>query len=275
MGLADLHIHTICSPDGTGTVRAVLKRAAEVGLDVIAITDHDEIRAALEGADLAPSYGLHVIPGVEVSTADGHLLALFVHRRPPVGLSASDTVRWVRDEGGLCIAPHPGQGRQSLSFQVLQQVLKDPQIAPSLVGMEVFNASAVHQKRNHIAMATVREMGWSLALIGNSDAHMVRMIGSATTCFPGHTPEELWKALISRNTEVAVAESLSRSALFLRWGAHLALRYIGWVTVNHHPDAPLRKAWIGLAALHTSRVARETSHGYPLGPKIPPAQFLG
>ena len=43
MGLADLHMHTIYSYDGTATVPAVLRRAHEIGLDVIAITDHDEV----------------------------------------------------------------------------------------------------------------------------------------------------------------------------------------------------------------------------------------
>lgn len=247
MGLADLHIHTIYSPDGTGTVRAVLRRAAEVGLDVIAITDHDEIRAALEGVDLAPSYGLHVIPGSEVSTADGHLLALFIRRNPPTGLSLSETLHWVRDAGGLCIAPHPGNGHPSLAFRTIRQALGDSQIAPFLVGMEVFNAGIVPLKRNHIATATGR--GLPLAPVSNSDAHVMHMIGTAATYFPGRTSEELREALLNRNTEVAVAESGSRPALLLRWGANLALRYTGWVTVNRHPDAPLRKAWIGLAAL--------------------------
>lgn len=249
MGLADLHIHTIYSPDGTGTVRAVLKRAAEVGLDVIAITDHDEICAALEGMDLAPSYGLHVVPGVEVSTAEGHLLALFVHRRPPTGLSVGDTVRWVRDEGGLCVVPHPGQGRQSLSFPTIRQALNDPEIAPFLVGMEAFNASAVRQKRNSIAMATAQEMGFPLALVSSSDAHMVRMIGLAATYFPGNTPQDLREALLNRSTSVAVMEAKPRATLFLEWAGHLALRYTGWVTVNRHPDAPLRKAWVGLTTI--------------------------
>ncbi len=228
MGLADLHIHTIYSIDGTGTVRAVLKRAREVGLDVIAITDHDEIRAALEGLEMAPSYGLHVVPGVEVSTADGHLLALFIRHIPPAGLALGDTLRWIRDEGGLAIAPHPGRGRQSLSFRTIQQALNDPHIAPFLVGIEVFNASAVRLKRNDIAADVAK--GWPLAPVSNSDAHLVRMIGTAATCFPGRTSEELYEALVNRHTEVAVAERGPRSALFLKWGAQLALRYTGWVT---------------------------------------------
>jgi predicted metal-dependent phosphoesterase TrpH len=53
MGLADLHIHTVYSYDGTASVPAVLARAKQVGLDVIAITDHDEIRGALRAFELA------------------------------------------------------------------------------------------------------------------------------------------------------------------------------------------------------------------------------
>src|ERR671919_2208950 len=78
MGLADLHIHTVYSYDGTASVPAVLARAKQVGLDVIAITDHDEIRGALKAFELAPQFGIEVIPGIEITTAKGDLLALFV-----------------------------------------------------------------------------------------------------------------------------------------------------------------------------------------------------
>ena len=62
MGTADLHIHSIYSYDATTTVRAILKQAADVGLNVIAVTDHDEIRGSFEAAQLAPQYGLEAIP---------------------------------------------------------------------------------------------------------------------------------------------------------------------------------------------------------------------
>jgi predicted metal-dependent phosphoesterase TrpH len=57
MGLADLHIHTIYSYDGTASVPAVLARAKQIGLDVIAITDHDEIVGSLKALELSPSMG--------------------------------------------------------------------------------------------------------------------------------------------------------------------------------------------------------------------------
>ena len=77
MGLADIHIHTIYSYDATTTVRGVLKQASSSGLNVIAITDHNDIRGAFDARELASQYNLEVIPGVEVNTRDGHLLAMF------------------------------------------------------------------------------------------------------------------------------------------------------------------------------------------------------
>jgi predicted metal-dependent phosphoesterase TrpH len=83
MGTADLHIHSTYSYDATTTVRAILKHASDVGLDVIAVTDHDDIRGSLEARELAPQYGIEAIPAVEISTKDGHLVALFVESLPP------------------------------------------------------------------------------------------------------------------------------------------------------------------------------------------------
>ena len=83
MGLADIHMHTLFSYDGTATVPAVLNRASQVGLDMIAITDHDEIRGALMAEQLAPKFGIQVIPGVEITTAEGDLLALSIRKLIP------------------------------------------------------------------------------------------------------------------------------------------------------------------------------------------------
>ena len=106
MGFADLHIHSAYSHDATVTFRAVLKQAADVGLDVIAVTDHDEIRGSLEARDLAPKYGIEAIPAAEVSTSQGHVLALFIETLPPAGLSLLDTLSHIGRQGGVAIAPH-------------------------------------------------------------------------------------------------------------------------------------------------------------------------
>jgi predicted metal-dependent phosphoesterase TrpH len=106
MGLADLHIHTIYSYDGTASVPAVLRHAKQIGLEVIAITDHDEITGSLKALELAPDYGLEVIPGIEVTSAEGDLLALSITENIPRDLPLIETVLKVHELGGFCIAPH-------------------------------------------------------------------------------------------------------------------------------------------------------------------------
>ena len=86
LGRCDPHIHTTYS-DGLGSPREVVERAMALGLDVIAITDHDSVQGALEARELAAraGYPLDVIVGSEVTTARGvHLLALFVEERLPM-----------------------------------------------------------------------------------------------------------------------------------------------------------------------------------------------
>jgi 3',5'-nucleoside bisphosphate phosphatase len=63
----DLHSHSRVS-DGTTSPAAVVRRAAEVGLDVIALTDHDTAAGWDEAAAAASSAGIGFVPGVELST---------------------------------------------------------------------------------------------------------------------------------------------------------------------------------------------------------------
>ena len=132
MGLADLHIHTIYSYDGTAAVPAVLSQAKETGLDVIAITDHDEFKGALKAFELAPEFGIEVIPGIEISTAEGDLLALNVTRKIERDHSLARTVLKVGELGGTCIAPHPmdnGFSMHSLGSYPIMKALRDPDVA--------------------------------------------------------------------------------------------------------------------------------------------------
>ncbi|GAB4431589.1 MAG: hypothetical protein Kow002_19820 [Anaerolineales bacterium] len=107
MGKADLHIHTTYSYDGSTSVRDTLKYASEAGLDVIAITDHDTVYGSFAGRELASQYGLEVIPGLEVSTKEGHLLALYVEKNIPPKRPLIETLQRIDDLGGIAIAPHP------------------------------------------------------------------------------------------------------------------------------------------------------------------------
>jgi predicted metal-dependent phosphoesterase TrpH len=205
MGLADLHIHSIHSYDGTTPVPALLEYVAnETALDVIALTDHDVLEGTLAAIELAPHYGLEVIPGVEVSTCEGHLLALFVTQLVPRGRSLVDTVLFVRDLGGLCIVPHPG-GPWSwyVNEASIQRALQVPGVAETLVGIESYNASLPTLAANRHAKAIGERVG--LTPVGSSDAHTPWMIGLGATHFPGTTAADLRQALTIGTTEVVSA----------------------------------------------------------------------
>ncbi len=243
MGLADLHTHTIYSYDATSTVRAVLKYAAQhTPLDVIAITDHDEIAGALQALDLAPSYGIEVIPGIEVTSIEGHILALFVTQKIPAGLSLEETVLRTVELGGLCIIPHPmTRGRMGVHPQAIRRALGNPQVAAGLVGVETFNAGLAGAQRDEQAMAECRKL--PLAQVGCSDAHINWIIGMGATAFPGRTAQELRLALVSRRTQAVGIRQMNWGDLFIRFFPYLVLRHAGWVASNAGPSEPLRLAW--------------------------------
>jgi predicted metal-dependent phosphoesterase TrpH len=196
MGLADLHIHTIYSYDGTASVPAVLTRARQAGLDVIAITDHDEIAGALKALELAAQYGVEVIPGSEVTTAEGDLLALNITEKVQPGLPLIETVLRIGELGGFCIAPHPmagGFGMKSLSAYSILRALRNKDVARVLIGIESYNATALDRWSNHYARILAERL--NIARTASSDAHVVEAIGLGATEFDGHTAQDLIRAL--------------------------------------------------------------------------------
>ena len=103
----DPHVHSAASYDGHEPVELILEHAAEIGLDAVAITDHDTMGASRRAAAIAGEYGLIGIPRAHVSTAPGHLLALAADRMPPRRTAYPDTIRWLHDHGCVAILPHP------------------------------------------------------------------------------------------------------------------------------------------------------------------------
>jgi hypothetical protein len=216
MGLADLHIHTIHSYDGTASVPAVLARAKHVGLDVIAITDHDEIKGALRAFDLAPLFGIEVIPGMEITTAEGDLLALFITEAIPPRLPLIETILKVGEAGGICIAPHTMARRTDMKNSnglPIFRALDHPVASRILIGIETYNATALDREGHLYA-----EKLWSeyprLAQVGNSDAHLVQAIGSGATEFSGKTAAHLLDALWIGATDVRQSVQISSAQVF-------------------------------------------------------------
>ena len=224
MGLADIHMHTLYSYDGTAPVAAVLQRASQVGLDMIAITDHDEIRGALIAEQLAPKMGIQVIPGVEITTAEGDLLALSIHKIIPAGLSLIETVKRVGEQGGFCVAPHPGAaglGMKSLNAFSITQALRDPEAARILIGIETYNATTLDREGNTSAKIWANYMG--IGQTGSSDAHVLSAIGLGATIFPGNSVSDLVNALLNQSAKIQKGPEWSGLAVIGKWAADYLL----------------------------------------------------
>lgn len=212
MGYADLHIHSNYSPDGLHSISQILRHAAQVEhLRVIAVTDHDILRGSLECAERAPHFGLQAIPGMEVTTADGHLLAYFIQKPIPPNRPLLETLGRIGEQGGLAILPHPMRFWSPHRWVALQEALKHPEGRAVLVGVEVLDSWG--ENRHGLRLAA----RYGLACVGNSDAHILDAIGRICSRFPGKDAEALRQALLDTRTQARVFEPLPIHEVALRY----------------------------------------------------------
>lgn len=239
MGKADLHMHTIHSFDGTATVRAVLKQAADhAKLDVIAVTDHDEVRGSLEARALAAEYGIEVITGAEISAREGHVVALFIEKNIPKGLPLVETLERIGDLGGIAIAAHPNHPVPgSLPLQSLNEAVAHARAGRVLRGIEVFNMNPSHSPFNRLSQEAAARL--PLTQIGSSDAHLAGMVGAGITHFEGSNATDLRAAIESGATHPAQINFEAPGRILLRWLRHYGMRKMGWVTDNAEAGRPL------------------------------------
>jgi len=201
LGRADLHIHTLAS-DGTSGIIEILDHAENAtDLDVIAITDHERVDAALAARTIARERGsrIEVVVGEEVSTLGGHLLALFIEERIRPLRSLRTSIAEVHEQGGLAIPAHPLVPYPLCApGWVLRRLLEDSDKRVRPDAIEAFNPTTLGRPWHGRVVRFAAEHG--LATVGNSDAHEAAAIGIGWSTFPGRTAEELRTAILEGQT---------------------------------------------------------------------------
>jgi predicted metal-dependent phosphoesterase TrpH/glycosyltransferase involved in cell wall biosynthesis len=168
----DLHMHTDHSPDCATPVETLLATAREVGLGAIAITDHNEVSGAFAAREIADEFGVKVIVGEEVKTAEqGEVIGLFLERRIERGMTMEETIAEVRRQGGLVYVPHPFDRLHSVpDYEHLLEIVEQIDI------LEVFNPRVALTAFNEEAERFAAK--YRIVPGAGSDSHVAQGLGS-------------------------------------------------------------------------------------------------
>jgi predicted metal-dependent phosphoesterase TrpH len=163
----DLHLHSEYSGDGMGSPEEIIKILKKKGLDGMAITDHNNIEGSLKAIKIAPKNFI-VIPGIEISTSNGHIIALNVRETIQRELSVEETVDKILDLGGIPIVPHLYRNMSGINKDNLMKIRSKVSV------IEVFNSCSVPQSNLKTAkLAKELKLGGT----GGSDSHNPKYVG--------------------------------------------------------------------------------------------------
>ena len=188
----DLHVHSRHSPDSRLSLPGLVQQLGTTGLRGFALTDHNSVAGHAELAELAKGYpGFLFLPGVEVSTLEGHLLAYGVTQLPPPHRPISETIEWVRAHGGESVLAHPFRLRHGVGRRVAESV--------AATGIEARNG---HNSEVSNLRAEVVAARRNLAATGGSDVHVLADLGRAFTGFPDEVSQldDLLESIRRRRT---------------------------------------------------------------------------
>jgi predicted metal-dependent phosphoesterase TrpH len=187
---ADLHVHTTYSEDSLITPKDLIFYAKKNGLNAVAVTDHNYLEGAIKIAKETTDF--LVIPGMEVSSGEGHIVALNVNELIPKGLTAVETVERIHRAGGVAIACHP--------YVYLKGCLNNA-VCGAFDAIETINARAFPFKRS-VRKATEAAEKFELSRVAGTDAHYGPQIGFGYTTIDAEpNVESIMKAIVEGHCE--------------------------------------------------------------------------
>ena len=196
--LIDLHNHTWPkSHDSVLDPRDLAERAKAAGLDAICLTEHDALWAEEDAAAIAEEIGMPVIPGCEVSTDEGHILAWGMEKYVFGMHRVSRLAEHVRERGGALVAAHPY--RRQIAWKddpdewasALEKASRNAAYE-HCIALEVLNGRGRERENNFsLDLATALQMPGT----AGTDSHAVHDIGKVATWFETDSIET-WQDLV-------------------------------------------------------------------------------
>ncbi|MCD4752262.1 MAG: PHP domain-containing protein [Anaerolineaceae bacterium] len=187
----DFHCHTVYSGDSLLEPAKMILQAKKIGLNKVAITDHNTIKGAMVFAELAPEI---VIVGEEITVRKngnfiGEILGYFLKEEVPGDLEIEEALILLRDQNAFISVAHPfDANRSKWTKSSLAQYTE------FIDAIEVFNSRTLTSKPNRAAMGFAREHG--IIGLNGSDAHSSFELGQSYVAIPEFsTADELRRVI--------------------------------------------------------------------------------
>jgi len=229
VGKADIHVHSACG-DGMATVEEILAYADEkTDLSVVAITDHDVLKGGALAREVwaRGNYRVEVVAGEEVTTQQGHLLALFLEEPVAPFKPLAETLEAIHRQGGLCVIPHPLNWlTRSIGDKSIRTVQAQRGSGVYFDAIQMANVAPGSRVKLSTARRFNRER-YRLPEVGGSDAHFLQAVGSAYTVFEGENAEDLRQSILAGTT--SGGEGRYPSLAEIGYGRFLRQQYRGIV----------------------------------------------
>jgi predicted metal-dependent phosphoesterase TrpH len=189
--LFDMHLHCTNSPDSRLLPKSAMTRARELGLRGLSFTDHDHLTVIR-----SPFDDLLLVPGAELSTDWGDLLAIGISELPPAGRPVPDIIDNIHRQGGVAVVPHPFC--EDLRAICMNERVLD--VIDLVDGLEVTSpkGSVDNPKARRLAIKHGK------AIVGGSDAHSVEAMGWGFTACDSGTVDGLLKAIRAARTDAFI-----------------------------------------------------------------------
>jgi hypothetical protein len=194
----DFHTHTSADPQDyiDFSAEQLVDRAAERGLDALAVTNHDVITFSRELEDYAAGRGIILIPGIEMTLSNKHVVVVHPQFRKPEHFRSLDDLAAIRDEGNLIIAPHPFYPGSRCLRTKLEAYLD----SFDAVEFSFFYSRFINPNKKAVKIAGAS----GKPLVGSSDCHNIWQVGFTYSLVQAEkTIPSLLKAVKEGRVEVA------------------------------------------------------------------------